>query len=145
MDQLRLLMNATGTSGHSPKELIQRELVKGVLLAALGLAWAIVLVAMIALTAVLALEREFGAPEAAAITTGGLLLTGIVAALVLRGRPARGPASVPAPTTGGSAPGSPAPASLAENGDMLRVRNAWDVATLVALGVLAGFQRKQGG
>lgn len=138
MDALQLLTNATGTSGHSPKELIQREVVKGVLIAAFGLAWAVVLVAMIALTAVLALEPEVGAPQAAAITTGGFLLVGLAAALILRGRPARGPqtSNTPAPP--------PAHGGLAESGDMLRVHNAWDVATLVALGVLAGFQRKPG-
>lgn len=136
MDPLQLLANATGTPAASPKETIVREVVKGAVFAALGLAWAIVLVAMIALTAVLALEPEVGAPQAAAITTGGFVIVALIAALALRGRSTRTPAPppVPAHVRGGS---------LAENGDMLKVRSGWDVATLVALGVLAGLQRRQ--
>lgn len=135
MDHLQLLMNAAGASGHSPKEWIQRELLRGVLIAGFGLAWAIVLVGMIALTATLALEPEFGAATAAALTTGGLLLIGAVAALSLRGGKPQSKAVAPAP--------QPVEAGVATNGDVLRVHSAWDVATLVAIGILTGLQQRR--
>ncbi len=151
MGQIRMLMEATGLRQHVDR--IERNLVRMLVLGVVAFLCGIVALVFVAMATYAALRPDFGEVQAALIAAGIFIAVAAVCGLLLSRKPRPEPRVVervvetevetPPIAAAGERPfpaEATSPAALLPN---LRAESLWDIATIVAVGVVMGMSNKR--